>query len=136
MYAYYASGKIIKGLSDDNHLIARAKSNAVAYCPFVQTGVRKHQGRPRTYGPKRALKSLYDDPSAMISAASPAYGEEQVSLAYRVSDLLWRPAGRYRLARHAPLPGFLLPKAGLVLLRIVAENHPPRYRLWVRILDS
>jgi hypothetical protein len=114
--AYYASGKIIKGLSHDNHLIARAKSNAVAYCPFVQTGVRKHRGRPRTYGPKRALKSLYDDPSAMISAASPVYGEEQVTLAYRVSDLLWRPAGR--------------------LVRFVLVIHPTRGRCILMSTDT
>src|ERR1019366_3067994 len=35
--AYYASGKIIKGLLEKNHhLVTRARSNAVAYRPFVR----------------------------------------------------------------------------------------------------
>jgi len=92
--AYYASGKVIKGLSDDNHLITRARSNAVAYQPVIPEGGKKNRGRPRTYGDKIALRSFFNDPLAMISAASPVYGEDNVTLQYRVVDLLWRPAGR------------------------------------------
>ncbi|WP_157697877.1 hypothetical protein [Caballeronia calidae] len=37
--AYYAARKIVKGLRDqDNHLVTRVKSNAVAYAPYVQQG--------------------------------------------------------------------------------------------------
>ena len=92
--AYYASGKVIKGLSDHNHMITRARSNAVAYQPVIPEGGKKNRGRPRTYGDKIALRSFFNDPLAMISAASPVYGEDNVTLQYRVVDLLWRPAGR------------------------------------------
>ncbi len=106
--AYYASGKVIKGLSDDNHLIARAKSNAIAYQPARQPSGQKSRGRPRIYGDKVSLRSFFDTPQEMISATSPVYGEEHVTLQYRVCDLLWRPAGR--------------------LVRFVMVSHPTRGR--------
>jgi len=104
--AYYAAGKIVKGLRDrDNHLVTRVKSNAVAYAPYVQQGPRK-RGRPRRYGEKIKLKSLLADPQAFQSAPSPVYGEHNVTIHYRVCDLLW--------------------PAGAQLVRFVAVTHPSR----------
>lgn len=104
--AFYAARKIIKGLLDqNNHLISRVKSNAVAYVPHAQCGPPK-RGRPRLYGTKLRLKSLFNDPKTMQSAASPVYGEHNVTIQYRVCDLLWRPVGR--------------------LVRFVAVSHPSR----------
>lgn len=104
--AYYAARKIVNGLLDqDNHLVTRVKSNAVAYTPFCQQGPRR-RGRPRLYGTKLKLKSLLNDPQARQAAVSPVYGEHDVTLQYRVCDLLWRPAGR--------------------LVRFVAVVHPSR----------
>ncbi len=104
--AYYAARKIIRGLLDqNNHLVSRLKSNAVAYLPYLQPGPRK-RGRPRVYGTKLKLKSLFNDPMLMQSAASPVYGEHNVTIQYRVWDLLWRPAAR--------------------LVRFVAVIHPSR----------
>jgi DDE superfamily endonuclease len=104
--AYYAARKIVKGLRDqDNHLVTRVKANAVAYAPYVQQGPRK-RGRPRLYGAKINLKSLLADPQSLQSAPSPVYGEHNVTIRYRVCDLLWRPC------------------AGLV--RFVAVTHPGR----------
>jgi hypothetical protein len=114
--AYYASGKVIKGLSEDNHLITRAKSNAVAYQHFIQKSGKKSRGRPRTYGDKVLLKSLFHDLQAMTSASSPVYGEENVTLVYRVCDLLWRPAGR--------------------LVRFVVVIHPTRGRCILMSTDT
>jgi hypothetical protein len=92
--AYYASQKIITGLLDqDNHLITRVRSNAVAYTLYHHQGAKK-RGRPRVYGKKIALKSLFNDGQVMEQAASPVYGEKNVTLQYRVCDLLWRPVGR------------------------------------------
>jgi hypothetical protein len=92
--AYYAARKIIRGLlAQNNHLVSRVKSNAVAYVPHAQCGPRK-RGRPRFYGTKLRLKSLFNDPKTMPSAASPVYGEHNVTIQYRVCDLLWRPVGR------------------------------------------
>ena len=104
--AYYAAGKIIRGLlAQNHHLVSRVKSNAVAYVPHAQCGPRK-RGRPRLYGTKLKLNSLFKDPKTMPSAASPVYGEHNVTIQYRVCDLLWRPVGR--------------------LVRFVAVVHPSR----------
>ena len=97
--AYYAARKIVTGLLDENnHLVTRVKSNAVAYTVHQQRGPRK-RGRPRVYGRKVKLRSLLECPNGFQLAKSPVYGEHQVIIQYRVLDLLWRPAGRTRTLR-------------------------------------
>ncbi len=114
--AYYAAGKIIKGLLDqNNHLVSRMKSNAVAYAPHVQHGPQK-RGRPRIYAQKIALKSLFQDKQALQQAPSPVYGEKNVTLEYRSCDLLWRPAAR--------------------IVRFVAVIHPTRGRCLLMCTDT
>jgi len=104
--AYYASAKIILPLfRGGNHLVSALKSNAVAYEP-VPSLLKRKRGRPRCYGPKVRLKTLFDDVSAFTQAPSPVYGETRVVLSYRHLDLLWRPVGR--------------------LVRFVAVIHPNR----------
>lgn len=105
--AFYAARKMVKGLcSQSNHLLSRVKSNAVAYIPHVQTELKK-RGRPKLYGEKIRLRSLLnEDAQATQSAISPVYGEQNVTIQYRVCDLLWRPCGR--------------------LVRFVAVIHPLR----------
>src|SRR5277367_7089522 len=104
--AYYAARKIVAGLlQENNHLVTRVKSNAVAYTAHQQCGPRK-RGRPRIYGRKLQLRSLLEDPKGFQQGKSPVYGEHQVIIQYRVRDLLWRPAGR--------------------LVRFVAVIHPTR----------
>jgi hypothetical protein len=105
--AYYAAGKIVKGLlKQGHHLLSRVKSNAVAYAPAESKKGRRTRGRPKRYGKKINLKSLLSDTRSMLEVASPVYGERNVILRYRVCDLLWRPAGR--------------------LVRFVAVIHPTR----------
>lgn len=104
--AFYAAGKMVRGLlAQNNHLITRVRSNAVAYTPYRHHGPKK-RGRPRIYGEKVKLKSLLNDSKALQPAQSPVYGEHNVTIQYRVEDLLWRPAGR--------------------LVRFVAVVHPSR----------
>jgi hypothetical protein len=104
--AFYAAGKIVRGLLRQNqHLVTRVKSNAVAYAAHVHSGPPK-RGRPRLYGAKIKLKSLFHDSQPAHAAASPVYGEHNVTIHYRVRDLLWRPAG--------------------CLVRFVAVVHPTR----------
>jgi hypothetical protein len=113
--AYYAARKIINGLLlQDNHLVTRVKSNAVAYLAHASCGPRK-RGRPRRYGAKLKLKSLFQDTGAMLCAASPVYGEHNVTIQYRVRDLLWRPVGRE--------------------VRFVAVIHPSRGRCLLMSTD-
>jgi DDE superfamily endonuclease len=93
--AYYAAGKMVSGLlKRGNHLVTRVKANAVAYAPAPRKKGRSTRGRPKTYGEKIKLKSLLANVKSMQQVASPVYGERNVTLRYRVCDLLWRPAGR------------------------------------------
>jgi hypothetical protein len=104
--AYYAARTIVFGLlALGNHLITRVKSNAVAYVPYLHEGPRK-KGRPRKYGEKIALASLFENRKNMRQSSSPVYGEQDVMLYYVVRDLLWKPVGR--------------------IVRFVAVTHPKR----------
>ena len=62
--------------------------------PLRGTKVERQGGRPKTYGKKIKLKSLLANVESMQQVASPVYGEHNVTLRYRVCDLLWRPAER------------------------------------------
>ena len=103
--AYYATGKIVRGmLTKGNHLITRVRSNSVAY--FPATPVPHRRGRPKKYGKKVKVASLLADADRLEKAASPVYGEKDVTIQFTVADLLWRPVG--------------------ILVRFVAVDHPRR----------
>ena len=105
--AYYAAHKIVNGLlKNGNHLVTRAKSNAVAHALPKPVKGRRKRGRPALYGKKIKLKTLFQDKMSMCKMASPVYGERGVILQYRVCDLMWRPVGR--------------------VVRFVAVIHPTR----------
>jgi hypothetical protein len=107
--AYYATGKIVRGLlAKGNHLVTRVNSNSVAWFPATPPapGKPKPKGRPRKYGKKIKVASLLKDADRLQEAPSPVYGEENVTLRFRVADLLWRPVG--------------------ILVRFVAVDHPRR----------
>ena len=113
--AYYASGKIINGLlAQNNHLVTRARSNAVAYRPFVARGP-KRRDRPRIYDKKLALQTLFRETPALQEMPSPVYGETDVTLRYHQCDLLWRPARR--------------------IVRFVAVIHPTRGKCLLMCTD-
>ena len=113
--AYYASGKIILPLlSRGHHLLTRARSNAVAYLPLPPT-IATRPGRPRLYGTKIRLKDLFQQAGEFVSAPSPVYGENNVTLHFRCLDLLWRPVGH--------------------LVRFVLVEHPRRGRIILLATD-
>jgi hypothetical protein len=117
--AYYASGKIVRGLlAKGNQLVTRVKRNAVAYWPAPAQAPEalRHRGRPKTYGKKIKVASLLKDQSAMTEAASPIYGEKNVVLQFRTADLLWRPVG--------------------ILVRFVAVIHPQRGSILLMSTDQ
>ena len=64
------------------------------------------KGRPRKYGKKIKVASLLQNADRLREAASPVYGEKDVTLRFTVADLLWRPVG--------------------ILVRFVAVDHPRR----------
>ena len=107
--AYYASRKVITPLVAQGHeIVTRVRSTAVAYEPPPPLPVRG-RGRPPLYGSKVRLADCWRRKEGFTSAASPAYGERDVTLEYRGRDLLWRPLGR--------------------LVRFVFVDHPSRGRL-------
>ena len=77
-------------LANGHQLLTRAKSNAVAYLLLPQPAHRG-KGRPKIYGTKVRLKDLAQDDSALICAPSPVCGERDVTVRYRVLDLMSRP---------------------------------------------
>jgi hypothetical protein len=114
--AYYASRKIINGLLGQNqHLVTRMRSNAVAYRPVLARGP-KRRGRPKLYGKKVRLHCLFSDTAALQTMSSPVYGEKHVTVQYRICDLLWRPAGR--------------------IVRFVLVIHPTRGRCLLMCTDT
>ena len=118
--AYYASRKIILPLlGAGHHLISRARTNAVAYWPPPEPKKRR-RGRPRLYGQRVKLRSLFQHPEHFTAIPSPVYGECDVPLTYRVVDLLWRPVARlvrFVLVNH--------PKRGLIILMCTDLTRDP-----------
>jgi len=104
--AYYACAKVADGICG-GHLITRVKTNVVGYEPPVRESKSK-QGRPRIYGNKVKLWSLFEEPHAMFQVPSPLYGETKTMINIRVLDLLWKPVRR--------------------LVRFVLVDHPTRGR--------
>ncbi len=105
--AYYASKKTVSGLiSQGNQLITRVRSNAVAYLPLKHSSSKRKRGRPKKYGKKIKLNTLFHNPETMQVAESPLHGEKGVQLKYRSMDLLLRPLG--------------------ILVRFVAVIHPSK----------
>lgn len=114
--AYYANRKMITGLREqDHHLITRVRTNAIAWTAYTGKNPSR-QGRPRVYGEKVKLVSLFNAPQKMATATSPVYGEKGIILRYRCRDLLWRPAG--------------------ISVRVVAVIHPVRGRCLLLSTDS
>ncbi len=97
--AYFAVGpvfKILKKVVDADgrrlvHIVTRAKSNAVAYeDPPAQTGGR---GRPRKYGPKLKLMSLFEIRAAAFEqTVIELYGCCK-TVSFLCLDLIWKPVG-------------------------------------------
>jgi len=114
--AYYSARKVMASLlRRGNHLVSQVKITAVAYLPApVPEGCRK-KGRPKYYGPKIPLRTLYESPDTMKTAQSPVYGEKGVHLLYRGADLLLKRLG--------------------IMVRFVAVIHPHRGRCLLMCTD-
>lgn len=112
---YYANQKMIQGMLNLNHhLVTRLQNKAVAY-ESVPMSTGFHRGRPKKYGEKIKLKTLFDDLDAFITIESPVYGEKNISIQYRVSQLYWRSAG--------------------MIVQIVHVIHPKRGRIMLMTTD-
>ena len=97
-------------------LVSRVKKNAVAYEQPPEIEGRRPRGRPRKYGEKIKLRSMFNDPRSMQEVPSPVYGETNVTLRFYYRDLLWRPVG--------------------ILIRFVAVIHPTRGMILLMSTDT
>ena len=113
--AYYACQAVALGLiANGDHLVSRVRNNAVAYST-ANTGRIKRPGRPKLYGKKIKLASLFKDATRMIKVQSPVYGETGVVIGTLQIDLVWKPLRR--------------------LVRFVAVDHPARGRCLLMSTD-
>jgi len=116
--AYYASGKIVRGLlANGDHLVTRVRNNSVAFFPAAlpPPDQPRRKGRPPTYGKKIKVAALLEETGQLQEAPSPVYGETGVTLRFRAADLLWRPVG--------------------ILVRFVVVNHPHRGKILLMCTD-
>lgn len=109
--AYYACHTMALGLIHaGSHLISRLRKNSVAFEPIPSTEAKRKRGRPRLYGRKIRLFTLFEkSDDRWTTVASPVYGEKDVLIRYLCLDLLWRPIRR--------------------LARFVLVEHPDRGRI-------
>ena len=109
--AYYACHTMALGLIQaGSHLISRLRKNSVAFEPIPSTEAKRKRGRPRLYGRKIRLFTLFEKSAdRWTTVASPVYGEKDVLIRYLCLDLLWRPIRR--------------------LARFVLVEHPDRGRI-------
>jgi hypothetical protein len=113
--AYYASRKVAGPLLEaGHHLVSRLRCTATAYEPAPSRARRR--GRPKLYGRKIQLMTLFQAPERFVWAPSPVYGEHAIRLRYCCLNLLWRPLGR--------------------LVRLVCVDHPSRGRLILLCTDT
>jgi hypothetical protein len=103
--AYYACAAVAQRLrTSGSHLISRVRRNAVAYIPAPTPRGRRKRGRPRVYGQKLKLWSLFDAPAQdWQEGDSPVYAERDVTIRFLSRDLIWRPlrtVARFVLVEH------------------------------------
>jgi hypothetical protein len=121
--AYSATGKMVRGLpATGNHRVPRVQSNRGAWVPAAPPSPDKprSRGQPRNYGKKIKVASLRPNAERFQEAAGPLYGEEEVTIRFRVADLLWRPVGI--LVRFVAVDP---PRRGTILRRSTDRNRTP-----------
>jgi hypothetical protein len=108
--AYYACATVADwALARGCALISRLRRNAVAFEQVPVSQGPRRRGRPRLYGGKIKLRTLFDTSTHLWQQAqSPVYGERDVTLRFLCRDLLWRPLRR--------------------VVRFVLVDHPTRGR--------
>lgn len=94
--AYYACRKVAERmLWSGSHLISRVRRSTVAYRPVHAPHGPRKRGRPRLYGQKVKLWTLFDAPTEPWQQVdSPVYGERDIAIRFLCLDLLWRPLQR------------------------------------------
>lgn len=90
--AFFSVGPVFQAAAGSRgriHILTRAKKNIVAY--QVPPEERRRRGRPRLYGEKLKLFSLFDTRAINFSTADAVVYQQKETLHYLVLDLLWKP---------------------------------------------
>jgi hypothetical protein len=90
--AFFAVGPVfqVAALSDGRlHILTRAKKNIVAY--QLPPPPRRRRGRPRLYGKKLRLLSLFDTRASEFLTLQTVLYHQKQSVRYLVLDLIWKP---------------------------------------------
>jgi len=132
--AYYANGKMLKSqAAAGSQLVTRVRSNAVAYEAPAPVRKRK-RGRPKKYGRKKKLLSLFNCASNFTNLNCPVYGEV-VCVRYAHFDLLWKPVGatvRFVLVEHPSKGRMILMSSDLSLCpKQIIELYSLRFKIEV-----
>ena len=117
--AYYCKGGFLRTLlSNGHHLITRCKTNVVAHRPLGPRTQAPRRGRPRLYGAKVKLRSLFRNIHKWDSIPCPYESGSDTPLYVRAVDLVWRKAGRlvrFVLVVHPGRGRFILLSSDLTL---------------------
>ena len=137
--AYYSCKPMIKGLlQNDNHIISRMKSNAVAYERAVQEN--KGRGRPKIYGEKVILKNQFKNQKGFVSIVSPIYGEVDVFIEVKICDLILKGISkvvRYVLVKHPTRGNVILMSTDTNLKASeIVELYGLRFKIEVSFKES
>lgn len=139
--AYYASGAVaLSLLKTNNHLITRVRRTAVAFKAPALQNVKPTRGRPKLYGDKILLHSIFDNLSSFTHAPSPVYGDTNIEIAYHACDMLWRPTGhmmRFVLVAHPVRGNIVLMTSDLSLNALdVIKIYGLRFKIEVSFKAS
>ena len=90
--AFFSVGPVFQAAAQSNgriHILTRAKKNIVAY--QIPPAARRRRGRPRLYGKKLKLISLFDSRAADFLTAEAAVYQQKETVRYLLLDLIWKP---------------------------------------------
>ena len=95
--AFFAVGTVFRaaeqsspGAGQSIHILTRAKKNIVAYQP-PRPKKKRGRGRPRKYGKKLKLMTLFDTRRHPFKTAAANVYQDSEKVRYLTLDLLWRP---------------------------------------------
>jgi len=89
---FLAAAEQLNGVSNFVHILTRAKKNVVAYAKPPKKK-KSRRGRPREYGKKLKLITLFDSKAqgyTFQTIEADIYGQNE-NVRYLVLDLLWKP---------------------------------------------
>lgn len=134
--SWYAKSKIILSLAAERKiaLISRVAQNAVAWNIPNKDFQSSRRGRPRKYGEKVKLHTLFDQENLTPAVITDSYGKE-TEVFYWVKDLIWRPVGL--IVRFV---GCMHPEKGRIILISSDISISPQeiiqaysFRFWIEV---